>query len=46
MADATHTETVVRLLLVEDETKLAMIIAKALTGQGYAVDVATRGDEA
>ncbi|MBC7460308.1 MAG: response regulator transcription factor [Thermoleophilia bacterium] len=46
MADATHTESVVRLLLVEDETKLAMIIAKALTGQGYAVDVATRGDEA
>lgn len=36
----------IRLLLVEDETKLAMIIAKALTAQGYSVDVTTRGDEA
>ncbi|MCW2972173.1 MAG: winged helix family two component transcriptional regulator [Thermoleophilia bacterium] len=44
-ADAT-TELPIRLLLVEDETKLALIIAKALTAQGYSVDVTTRGDEA
>lgn len=34
-----------RLLLVEDEPKLARAIAKALRQQGYAVDVVNDGDE-
>jgi len=42
----TDSPDALRLLLVEDETKLALLVARALTGQGYAVDVVTRGDEA
>jgi two-component system, OmpR family, response regulator len=37
---------VVRLLLVEDEPKMARAIARGLRGEGYAVDVAGDGDEA
>lgn len=35
-----------RLLLVEDEGKVADFIARGLSEQGYAVDVASDGDEA
>jgi two-component system, OmpR family, response regulator len=36
----------VRLLLVEDEPKMARAIARGLRGEGYAVDVAGDGDQA
>ena len=35
-----------RLLLVEDDTKLARILARGLEGEGYVVEVAHTGDEA
>lgn len=35
-----------RLLVVEDDEKLARVIAKGLRHEGYAVDVANDGDEA
>src|SRR5690348_592602 len=35
-----------RLLLVEDDTKLARSVCKGLQREGYAVDVAGDGDEA
>jgi two-component system OmpR family response regulator len=35
-----------RVLLVEDEPKLAALIARGLREEGHAVDVATRGDDA
>lgn len=35
-----------RLLVVEDDEKLARVIAKGLRHEGYAVDVAYEGDEA
>jgi two-component system, OmpR family, copper resistance phosphate regulon response regulator CusR len=35
-----------RLLLVEDDTRIARFVAKGLREQAYAVDVATTGDEA
>ncbi|MFN2617859.1 MAG: response regulator transcription factor [Thermoleophilaceae bacterium] len=35
-----------RLLLVEDEPKMAQAIARGLRGEGYAVDVAGDGDQA
>ena len=37
---------VVRVLIVEDEPKLATLLRKGLTAQGLAADVATDGDEA
>jgi len=36
----------VRLLLVEDEPRVARFIAKGAREQGYAVDIATDGEEA
>jgi DNA-binding response OmpR family regulator len=36
----------VRVLIVEDEPKLASLLRKGLTAQGLAADVATHGDEA
>ncbi|MCW2960802.1 MAG: two component transcriptional regulator, winged helix family [Thermoleophilia bacterium] len=36
----------VRVMVVEDEPKLAEIVARALAGQGYDVDVVNRGDDA
>jgi two-component system OmpR family response regulator len=36
----------VRVLIVEDEPKLASLLRKGLTAQGLAADVATQGDEA
>ena len=35
-----------RVLLVEDEAQIADFVARGLTEQGYAVDLATEGDEA
>jgi heavy metal response regulator len=35
-----------RILLVEDEPKIARFIAKGLTEEGYAVDIAKHGEEA
>ena len=35
-----------RVLIVEDEPKLASLLRKGLTAQGFAADVATQGDEA
>ena len=35
-----------RVLLVEDDAKLARAVARGLRHEGYAVDVATDGDEA
>ena len=35
-----------RVLLVEDESRIADFVARGLTEQGYAVDVASDGDEA
>src|ERR671939_1731992 len=35
-----------RLLLVEDDERLAGSLARGLRGEGYAVDVASRGDAA
>jgi two-component system OmpR family response regulator len=35
-----------RLLVVEDEPKLAALVARGLREEGYAVDVADRGDDA
>ena len=35
-----------RILLVEDEQRIADFIRKGLSEQGYAVDVAYDGDEA
>jgi two-component system, OmpR family, response regulator len=35
-----------RLLVVEDEKKIAALLRKALSAEGFSVDVATRGDEA
>ncbi|HEX5906272.1 MAG TPA: response regulator, partial [Propionibacteriaceae bacterium] len=35
-----------RVLIVEDEPKLARLLRKGLTAQGLAADIATRGDEA
>lgn len=46
MVELNATAAASRILLVEDEPKLAQIVAKALTGQGYQVDVIGRGDEA
>ncbi|MCW2924800.1 MAG: two component transcriptional regulator, winged helix family, partial [Thermoleophilia bacterium] len=43
---ATDTTTAARILVVEDEPKLAQIIATALTRQGFSVDVVDRGDDA
>jgi two-component system OmpR family response regulator len=36
----------VRILVVEDETKMAALLRRGLEREGYAVDVATTGDEA
>jgi two-component system, OmpR family, response regulator len=36
----------VRVLIVEDQPKLARLLRKGLTAQGLAADIATRGDEA
>ena len=35
-----------RLLLVEDDTKLADMVARSLREQGYAVDVSSDGTDA
>lgn len=35
-----------RLLIAEDDTKLATALARGLRGEGYAVDIAGTGDEA
>jgi DNA-binding response OmpR family regulator len=35
-----------RVLVVEDETQIADFVARGLTEHGYAVDVASDGDEA
>src|SRR6202167_3683751 len=35
-----------RLLLVEDDARIARFVAKGLREQGYAVDVAAKGDDA
>ena len=35
-----------RVLLVEDEARIADFITRGLSEQGYAVDVASDGDEA
>lgn len=35
-----------RLLVVEDETRLAELLARGLQEEGYAVDVAGRGEDA
>ena len=40
------TEEPVRILLVEDQPKLARAVSRGLEREGYAVDVAGRGDEA
>src|ERR1700751_2483761 len=36
----------VRVLVVEDEVKMAKLISRGLTEEGHAVDVAGRGEEA
>src|SRR4029078_1904662 len=36
----------VRVLVIEDEAKLADVIARALREEGYAVDIAGRGEDA
>jgi two-component system OmpR family response regulator len=36
----------VRVLIVEDEPKLASLLRKGLTAQGFAADIASQGDEA
>jgi two-component system, OmpR family, response regulator len=38
--------TVMRLLVVEDEPKMADFLVRALAREGYVVDIATTGDEA
>ena len=38
--------TTMRVLVVEDEVKMAALLRRGLTEQGYAVDVATTGEEA
>jgi two-component system OmpR family response regulator len=43
--EATHAP-VARLLLVEDDLKLANVLARGFEGEGYAVDQAHTGDEA
>ena len=35
-----------RVLLIEDEVKLAAVIARGLREEGHAADVADRGEEA
>jgi two-component system OmpR family response regulator len=39
-------EPAMRLLIAEDDVKLARALARGLRGEGYAVDVAPSGDEA
>jgi two-component system, OmpR family, response regulator len=36
----------VRVLIIEDEPKLASLLRKGLTAQGFAADIASQGDEA
>ena len=40
------TMTGVRVLVIEDEAKLASVIARGLREEGYAVDIAGRGEDA
>jgi two-component system OmpR family response regulator len=42
----TETRAVMRLLIAEDDAKLARALARGLLAEGYAVDVAPSGDEA
>jgi two-component system OmpR family response regulator len=42
----TETRAVMRLLIAEDDAKLARALARGLRAEGYAVDVAPSGDEA
>jgi two-component system OmpR family response regulator len=44
--DPLNTPADMRLLLVEDDEKLARSVGKGLRNEGYAVDVATDGDDA
>ncbi len=37
--------TRMRILLVEDETKIAAFLCKGLAENGFVVDIATRGDD-
>lgn len=46
MVDVNTPAAAARILVVEDESKLADIMAKALVGQGYDVEVVGRGDDA
>jgi DNA-binding response OmpR family regulator len=43
---ARHYDFAMRLLLVEDDPRIARFVAKGLRDQAYAVDVASTGDEA
>jgi two-component system OmpR family response regulator len=36
----------VRILVVEDEARLARLIGRGLTGEGHAIDLAASGEEA
>ena len=38
--------TGVRVLVIEDEAKLASVIARGLREEGYAVDIAGQGEDA
>ncbi len=46
MSNSATVEAPARVLVVEDEAKLAEILGTALRGQGYEVTIATRGDDA
>jgi two-component system OmpR family response regulator len=41
-----HDNVPVRVLVIEDEAKLANVIARGLREEGYAVDIAERGEDA
>src|SRR3954464_7135111 len=41
-----HDNDRVRVLVIEDEAKLANVIARGLREEGYAVDIAGRGEDA
>ena len=41
-----HDNELVRVLVIEDEAKLANVIARGLREEGYAVDIAERGEDA
>src|SRR3954451_10287602 len=46
LSSAAEDNGTVRVLVVEDEAKLAALVARGLREEGYAVDVAPRGEDA